>query len=301
VGARGSGTLLGTRAGAGPPGAMYEDDCRLLVEKMPLDVTEDEIREVFSLYGTIADINVNMHVAGLPERRAYVRFDVAQEASAAMVVLNDMYKFREGRNPISVKPASHGDANSRVRSVGAPPAAGATPVGAPPPSNAVTPVVCEWNGAPPVPQPNGKGGAPVGGAKMESKGSTSPAPPVGGYTSCVDGGSFGSQTPAGAKLWVGNLPGDITSEALEKVFASYGQVSEISVMPVKARSGQACAFVNYKLPQHAEACLTAMAFGYEIRPGEGPIKVERPSDRKGKGKGGWHCGEKGGDTRYRPY
>jgi len=63
-----------------------------------------------------------------------------------------------------------------------------------------------------------------------------------------------------------------------------------------------CAFVVYASAQEAEACLRVMHSGFELRPGEMELKVERAPDRpkgydKGKGKGY----DKGYDKGYSSY
>merc|ERR1719291_356984 len=73
---------------------------------------------------------------------------------------------------------------------------------------------------------------------------------------------------------------------LYQTFGQYGRVVEVNILPSRSRSGQLCAFVNYATYNEAETCLRVMASGFELRPGEGELKVERPSDRpKGGGKG----------------
>jgi len=103
-------------------------------------------------------------------------------------------------------------------------------------------------------------------------------------------GASASGHAPGTKLWVGSLPGDVTQQEVEKVFARHGRVQEVTLMPVKSRSGQACAFVHLATPGEADACLVAMQAGVEIRPGDGPIQVERPGSRKGEAPGGYSGG-----------
>merc|ERR1712129_351846 len=83
----------------------------------------------------------------------------------------------------------------------------------------------------------------------------------------------GGKGVPGAKLYVGNLPADISREAIEMVFRTYGQTVDIHVMQGRAKSGQSCAFVSYATPDMARMAIAAMEGGYEIRPGEGNIVV----------------------------
>jgi len=96
------------------------------------------------------------------------------------------------------------------------------------------------------------------------------------------------------KLYVGNLPADITREAVDMVFSTYGRVQDVHIMNARAKNGQSCAFVIYSNSAEAKTAISAMQVGYEIRPGEGNIFVKYADDAKGGEKG------RGGD-RGRPY
>jgi len=91
----------------------------------------------------------------------------------------------------------------------------------------------------------------------------------------------------GKKLYVANLPPDITQEALEYVFKNYGRLEDVFIMSGRSDTGQSGAFIVYESASDAKTCLNAMSNGYEIRPGEGNILVKfADGDRKGgKGKG----------------
>lgn len=97
----------------------------------------------------------------------------------------------------------------------------------------------------------------------------------------------------GTKLYVGNLPSDITREAIDMVFSTYGRVLDIHIMNARAKNGQSCCFVIYATSAEAKTAISAMQQGYEIRPGEGNIFVKY-ADEKGGEKGG-------GSDRFRPY
>lgn len=80
------------------------------------------------------------------------------------------------------------------------------------------------------------------------------------------------------KLFVGNLPKDVTEEMIQTVFKTYGKVKEIFVMQGTASTkGQACAFVEYETEYEAKVAVATLAGKYEIRPGEGPITVRHAS------------------------
>merc|ERR1719210_259345 len=76
------------------------------------------------------------------------------------------------------------------------------------------------------------------------------------------------------KLFVGNLPSDISQEAIHLVFSYYGTVTNIHIMAGKAKSGQSCAFVEYSAPIEAETAVLTLHEKYEICPGDGCIMVK---------------------------
>lgn len=123
-------------------------------------------------------------------------------------------------------------------------------------------------------------------------------PDNGGKGGGSSGGGGGRREAVGNKLYLGNLPGDITKEAITMVFGTYGSVQDVHIMSGRAKSGQACAFLTYENAEEAKTAIAAMANGYEIRPGEGNIIVKYPNEQKSGGdfgKGG------GKDDRFRAY
>lgn len=105
-------------------------------------------------------------------------------------------------------------------------------------------------------------------------------------------GKDGSNHPPGTKLYVGNLPPDISREALDMVFSTYGRLVDIHIMTGRqSKNGQACAFIVYSSTSETRTAISAMQVGYEIRPGEGNLIVKYADD-KGVGRG---------NDRYKPY
>lgn len=255
---------------------MGEDQKMLYIGNLPPDITEDELRDVFQLYGVVVDVFVNKSTGaqlGDQHRSAFVGFEVEHNATAAMLVLTEMYKFRESMTPILVKVARpHCEDGRGAVEIGSNGLAVSTdlhvdhgdPPAPPPP-------------APPAPAPPAPPAAPAPLDIYQLSG----APPAGSI-------SYASapRLSHDCKLWVGSLPGDTTQDVLQKVFGAYGTVVEINLMPIKARSGQACAFIHFSRKDEADACVESMRVGYEVRPGTGAIVVERPGDRrKGMAKG----------------
>eukprot|EP00930_Biecheleria_cincta_P075790 TRINITY_DN62991_c0_g1_i1.p1 TRINITY_DN62991_c0_g1~~TRINITY_DN62991_c0_g1_i1.p1 ORF type:complete len:148 (+),score=27.45 TRINITY_DN62991_c0_g1_i1:2-445(+) len=113
------------------------------------------------------------------------------------------------------------------------------------------------------------------------------APVAGSCGGCVAGCASGCAAGVGmipgavptvhhqkTKLFVGNLPADITAEVLALVFRTYGTVTNTHIMAGKSKSGQSCAFVEYMTPLEAETAVLTLHEKYEIRPGDGSIIVK---------------------------
>eukprot|EP00927_Polykrikos_kofoidii_P076830 TRINITY_DN73855_c0_g1_i1.p1 TRINITY_DN73855_c0_g1~~TRINITY_DN73855_c0_g1_i1.p1 ORF type:complete len:336 (-),score=43.98 TRINITY_DN73855_c0_g1_i1:92-1099(-) len=90
----------------------------------------------------------------------------------------------------------------------------------------------------------------------------------------------------GCRLFVGDLPGDITKDDLKYVFQHYGEVCDVYVLPAPGRSGDMSAFVQFVEANNAAAAIAAMNGVYSFRPGAKPVVVRHASERPDKGKGG---------------
>lgn len=247
---------------------------KLYVASLPSDIEEEELRKVFGVYGRLADVFINRPSEMRSERSAFIRYEEPDASLAAQLVLSEMYKFRkDDQQCIMVSPAS---ANPRGAK-GCGKDGGGYGGPAPPPTSGAN-----------VTKPISSGG---GGCSGVVSPPPPPAPAAGGAKD--------------ARLWVGNLPNDVTQEALQNVLGSYGRLTEVNILPSKSNSGQLCGFVNFSTSQEADACVQAMrrGHGFEMRAGEGELKVERPSDRKGGGKGysSGYGSNKGGKGYYKPY
>mmetsp|Transcript_782 Transcript_782/g.1672 ORF Transcript_782/g.1672 Transcript_782/m.1672 type:complete len:519 (+) Transcript_782:50-1606(+) len=277
-------------------------DPKVFVGGLPPDITQDEVLQVFSTYGEVQKIHlfephsVNKLVAG------FVFYKSAEAADDAIKLLDGQYKIREdAAAPITVKWAkkdtkggggggsdwdgkshpyggkgggggkaphwqddrwghSNGDWHGQAYGGGAP---GGEGWGG-----------GNWHGG------GGYGGAPWGGgAEDASWGGKN-----GHYQGKgqAGGGGKGSEKGDKNRLFVGNLPQDITEDALTYVFGMYGKVDNIYIMAGKSKSGQSCAFINYTDASEAETAVLTLHDKYEIRPGQGPIvvKVANARDRQ---------------------
>lgn len=299
---------------------MGEDEKKLFVGKLPQDIHEDEIRMIFNTYGPTADVhlmNVEKQQPG-QDRCAFVTYETAEAAKVAIQVLNGVYKFREdAKEPINVgvairrnKGDKGGCKGGGKGDYGRGPPMGydrGPPMGydrgydrGPPPGMGKGGYDRGYDRGPPPDFDRGfKGGYDRG---MPPRGYDRGPPPGygGGYDRGYDRGppprdDMGPprrpQAQPGTKIYVGNLPSDITKDAIDMVFGTYGRVSDIHIMNGRAKNGQSCAFVVFGSPTEAKTAMAAIATGYEIRPGEGNIYVKYADENQ--------KGEKGG--RPRPY
>lgn len=274
---------------------MEQDERKLFVGKLPPDVTEDEIRLIFNTYGRTTDVHLMDASKQQPGqgRVAFVSYDSRTCAQTAMQVLNGVYRFREdARDPINVsvakprngggrgKASSRSRERERSRSRDGPGGAGgyydmmAQRGGC----GGVDPRLAAYGayGA----YPFGFGGPPAGGGGYPG------FDPRGGPNMDKDrkGGGKGPHGPPGSKIYVSNLPRDISRQALEMVFGVYGQVLDSYIMSGRSKTtGQSCAFVWYSNEREARTAIAAMDAGYEIRPGEGNIIVKEAHDKPGAG------------------
>mmetsp|Transcript_56713 Transcript_56713/g.105006 ORF Transcript_56713/g.105006 Transcript_56713/m.105006 type:complete len:237 (-) Transcript_56713:80-790(-) len=234
------------------------DAKKLFVGRLPADIREDEIQYVFGTYGQVNDVHVLPGTNSSGLKGGFVVYESVESASAAIKVLDNVYKFRpEARDAIRVSVA-------KPKGGGGGPGPGFEDDRGPPPQHMPmhTPMHSE-----PTQSFDFGGGA-----------SSSKPKKLGG-------------TP-GPKLYVGNLPADITEHALQYVFSTYGVVTDIHIMTGRSKSGQSSAFVNYSNQQEASTCLAALEGGYEIRPGEGFITARYADDQQPP---------RGGSVRSGPY
>ena len=75
------------------------------------------------------------------------------------------------------------------------------------------------------------------------------------------------------KLFVGGLPPDTVEEELQTLFAQYGRVVEIFILPARARTGQRCAFVSLGDWASAREAAAQLGGKHVLRPGADPIVV----------------------------
>lgn len=265
---------------------MVDQERKLYVQNLPGDISDAELKEVFGIYGPLEEaVVLSNKLADVSVRAAIVKFLNKDEAAAAMAVLNDMYKFREDSaelEPIRISLAREGRPKDHERG-----SKGSFESATPPPAERGAFNQFDrsrWTQTPTheqrLPPPAERGAI----NQFDRSRLPPPAPPpVPAPPSSV----FSSKArESGEKLWVGNLPGDISDDELHKVFGRYGKVEDVNILPAKSKSGQLCAFVHFSAAREADDCIAGMA-GFKFRPGDAEeVKIQRHSERrKGKDSG----------------
>lgn len=255
------------------------DGHKLFVGCLPPDITSEDLNVVFGTYGEVADIHVMPAAKSkFGHACAFVSYVKREAGEDAIAVLNDVYKIREGSEVLPIKvswarpnnsagytgdhdwgKAGYGTGNAGCGNVGSGRADGG------------------WHG---------NAGSVGGGGwqqqvswqgtwqqqSWEQPGDWDSGHPKGGS------GTTGDGLP-GNRLFIGNLPADVGNDALDYVFSTYGKVNKIHIMTGRAKSGQACAFVEYSALDEAETAILTLHNKYEIRSGDGPIMVKHAGNR----------------------
>lgn len=241
---------------------------KIFAGNLPMDCTAEELKIIFGIYGNVVDIHLmNNNKSASGQGCAFVIFDRQDSCENAIAQLDGVCKLREEVElpPMRVAWARSGGAGPPTGGFGG--GYGAAKGG----KGAWAP----WNAGP---APGWGGG--LAGGKAFGKGFK------GGFAPPAGKGVWNQQRPPApahfgprSKLFVGNLPVDVTPEVLQVVFQNYGTVTNIHVMSGKSKSGQACAFVEYASPAEAEVAVVTLHEKYEIKAGEGPIMVKFASSQ----------------------
>lgn len=275
-------------AGQQPGGAQAASDplgFKMFVGALPVDITEEELRGLFSAFGTINKVHV-MPPSKPPNPRvaAFVYFANAQEGEDASAALNDKYRPREVcEGPIVVRWASARPAGGKGGAGGC---GGA----------GWNDWSSDWNG--------GGMGKGMGNMNWNNGGWNDWNSGFGGGkggayvdNACGKGGNFSNPQQAvrvseGYKVFAGGLPADTNEEELRGVFGTYGEVTKIHIMQPNSQ-GKVAAFVFYAAQQGAEDAIKVLNNQYKIRMDSlEAIQVRWGTDKKGGegGKGSWGQG-----------
>eukprot|EP00444_Apocalathium_aciculiferum_P063129 CAMPEP_0183608872 /NCGR_PEP_ID=MMETSP0371-20130417/184178_1 /TAXON_ID=268820 /ORGANISM="Peridinium aciculiferum, Strain PAER-2" /LENGTH=389 /DNA_ID=CAMNT_0025820999 /DNA_START=26 /DNA_END=1194 /DNA_ORIENTATION=+ len=74
---------------------MAEDPRKLFVGQLPNDITEDEVRTVFTTYGAVSDVHIMDGKPPGTQKCGFVTYEAEHSAKTAVDLLNDTYKFRQ--------------------------------------------------------------------------------------------------------------------------------------------------------------------------------------------------------------
>lgn len=277
-------------------------EAKLFIGNLPSDVTTEELSYVFGSYGTVAKLHLMDATRSKSGHAcAFVVYTTPEAAATAIRTLDGVYKIRENApEPISVSVAR---GHSIAPGEAGPAAAASTLLmpgvpGVSPVQPATMGAMGTMAGAPTMPMtttipaqpsldplaamqptmtfaPQQPTMAPQAPAQLAAP--VLGAPPMGG------GFPGAPPTKSMCKLFVGDLPSDITKEAILFVFSNYGNVTDVHVMTGKSRSGAACAIVEYSNEVEAQTAIATLHQKYEIRAGAGPISVRVFEGGRGKG------------------
>lgn len=286
-----------------------EGSKRLFVGSLPLDITEEDLRHVFSTYGEVKDVHI-MSPTSAGRRGAFVCYATSEAAEDAIKVLDRKYKIREGaEEAIQVRWADEGGRSGKKGFV----------KGGGKGWNDNWQDRDDWQGRQWQDgrggNYGGKGGWANGGSRDNGwnddphgwsdgdwggsckggkggKGSDGKGSWGGGgkghwgdgwdsndQWNQQKGGAKGSsnstlpQSSESTRLYVANLPEDIQEQALEYVFSTYGKVEKVHIMSERSVRGCVAAFVDLSSAEDAETAISALHKRYEIREGFGNIIV----------------------------
>ena len=104
------------------------------------------------------------------------------------------------------------------------------------------------------------------------------------------------------KIYVGNLPYDVTEDELHQEFANYGEVTSVNIITDKyTGSPKGFGFVEMPLVSEGQAAITALN-GKTLKDRTLNVNAARPrSDNRGGGSYGGRRGGGSGGGKYRRY
>jgi hypothetical protein len=266
-------------------------EAKLFVGNLPPDITNEELQYVFSNYGTVSKLHIMDSARSKSGQAcAFVSYSTPEAAAIAIRTLNNVYKIRvDAPEAITVsvakgsgQPEGSAIAAALVANAVAPSLVGLHPGG----------VLAAGTD---LSAPGLSLGSPFGldNAVAAAQQATALHLAASQIPPCIPGlqPSFALPTLAlssgptqQCKLFVGDLPSDISREALVAVFSTYGTVLDVHLMTGKSRSGAACALIEYSNTTEAQTAIATLHQKYEIRPGAGMITVRIFEGSKGKGK-----------------
>mmetsp|Transcript_19181 Transcript_19181/g.54686 ORF Transcript_19181/g.54686 Transcript_19181/m.54686 type:complete len:397 (+) Transcript_19181:2-1192(+) len=102
------------------------------------------------------------------------------------------------------------------------------------------------------------------------------------------GGGGGADAGDPRKVFVGQLPADITEDEIRTIFKTYGEVTSVYLVDGKGGTPGKVAFVEYESPQGAQQSIAALNDTYKFRfDSENPIRVSIARPKRSAQESGW--------------
>ncbi|CAN1354307.1 RNA-binding protein BRN1 [Linum perenne] len=245
---------------------------KLFVGMLPKNVSEAELSDLFSKYGTIKDLQILRGSQQTSKGCAFLKYDTKDQALAALEAINGKHKM-EVCDTVNQANALRGGGirpdispNMAPRNYGVPPA---SYVGsAYPPSPGL-----QYS----MPYPGGMMShhRPSPSSMSQQVGNSSSPGSSSGVTT-----SSGSQIegPPGANLFIYHIPQEFGDQELANAFQPFGKVLSSKVFVDKATGVSKCfGFVSYDSPSAAQAAIGVMN-GCQL--GGKKLKVQLKRDNK---------------------
>eukprot|EP00427_Karlodinium_veneficum_P023774 CAMPEP_0169117516 /NCGR_PEP_ID=MMETSP1015-20121227/30505_1 /TAXON_ID=342587 /ORGANISM="Karlodinium micrum, Strain CCMP2283" /LENGTH=395 /DNA_ID=CAMNT_0009180215 /DNA_START=26 /DNA_END=1213 /DNA_ORIENTATION=- len=190
----------------------------IYVDGLPADIDENFVRDLFSMYGSVASCKAMPGKRTGQKGAALVRFESVEHAEWVVNSLNG--KIPEGLDDYVAVRFANQSKGSSSKPVVVP--SGAPYGGAPHSQNG-------WSRSSPYPGP-------------------AVAPPAGGRSS----GGSDSHHPPGDNIYVDGLPADVDDAMVKEIFSTYGTVVSCKAMHGKVEGQRGAALVRWATVEEAE-------------------------------------------------
>jgi CUG-BP- and ETR3-like factor len=291
---------------------------KLYIGNLSKQTTEDEVRQMFSVYGELIDDVVILHdqVTNLSRGVAFVRFAQRHEAAAAIAALNEQMRDKDAQHLLQVKFArTPAEKKQRMGAgAGAGGAAGGYPV-----ANGGMPM----GGYYPASYAHGGGyshpynpyATMLGGAAVGSYYTPAHAAPGGMHVAGGVGGAGGQHSggshqphssrppvakgPEGANLFIYGIPESYNDGDLQNLFVNFGTIVNAKVYrDLSTGKSKGFGFVSYESLSSAQQAISAMD-GYMVSGKKLTVKPKHgEGGAGGNGSGSGSSGSSNGNGHH---
>ncbi|KAB1222069.1 CUGBP Elav-like family member 1 [Morella rubra] len=255
---------------------------KLFVGMLPKNVSEAEVSDLFSKYGTIKDLQILRGSQQTSKGCAFLKYETKEQAIAALEAVNGKHKMEGSSVPLVVKWADTEKERQARRAQKAQSQAsnvtntdsqhhsvfGALPMGYVPPYNGYgyqapgTYGLMQYRLPPMQNQPGFHNMIPTVNQGSALRGISPDLGP----------------SPPGANLFIYHIPQDFGDEELANAFQPFGRVLSAKVFVDKATGVSKCfGFVSYDSPEAAQSAISMMN-GFQL--GGKKLKVQLKRDNK---------------------